>query len=44
MDRQRNAADVSLRIDILDLEQLSRILHRLSRLPNVISAQRRSSG
>ncbi len=44
MDRRRNAAAVSLTLDITGLDQLSRILHKLSRLPSVTSAQRRNSG
>jgi GTP pyrophosphokinase len=37
-----NTADVSLRVSVQGLDELSRLLARLSALPNVISARRRS--
>jgi GTP pyrophosphokinase len=37
----KNTADVDLRVSVQGLDELSRLLARLSALPNVISARRR---
>ncbi len=39
-DKTVNSADLALTLDIHSVEELSRILHRLNSLPNVISATR----
>ena len=38
---EENTADVDLRVSVHGLDELSRLLARLSALPNVISARRR---
>jgi GTP pyrophosphokinase len=39
-DRARHVATIELTVGIQGLEQLSRLMHRISRLPNVTSARR----
>ncbi len=41
-DKAKNTVDMSLRVEIANFEDLSRILARLGQLPNVISACRKS--
>lgn len=40
-DKSVNSADITLTLDIHSVEELSRVLHRLNTLPNIISASRR---
>jgi GTP pyrophosphokinase len=40
-DTAQGSADLSLRIEVTGLEELTRLLARLSALPGVISARRR---
>ncbi len=40
-DKSTNSADITLTLDIHSVEELSRILHRLNSLPNIVSASRR---
>jgi GTP pyrophosphokinase len=39
-DRKAGTAHVTLKLAVRDLEQLARVLRRLSAVPNVISARR----
>jgi GTP pyrophosphokinase len=39
-DSLRNSADIDLSIEVNDLVELSRLLHRLGRLPNVVRVSR----
>ncbi|GAB4357022.1 MAG: GTP diphosphokinase [Gammaproteobacteria bacterium] len=41
-DRREHMAHMSLRLEIEGLDQLSRVLAKISKLPNVVSARRRS--
>ncbi|MGD8574112.1 MAG: GTP diphosphokinase [Gammaproteobacteria bacterium] len=44
LDARHGVAEVDLTVDVEDLGHLSRLLHGLTRLPNVIEARRRGDG
>ncbi len=41
-DKSKNTVDMTLKVEVMDFSQLSRVLARLSRLPNISSVRRKS--